>query len=149
MKIILYQPQIPQNTGNIIRTCAVTGTELILVRPLGFSIADRWLKRAGLDYFENVPFQVIDSLEHYLQTTNLNFYFFSSKASKIYTETSFTKDDILIFGSETNGLPLEFHKKWDKQFLKLPMQPNQRCLNLATTAGIAVYEAWRQLGFST
>ncbi len=149
MKIILFQPQIPQNTGNIIRTCAVTGSELLLVRPLGFSVTDRWLKRAGLDYFASVPFQVIDDLDAYLASTDSHFYFFSSKAQTYYTQASYRKDDCLIFGSETDGLPDRFLMKWKDRFLKIPMQPNQRCLNLATSAGIAIYEAWRQLGFAT
>lgn len=148
MKIILYQPQIPQNTGNIIRTCAVTGCDLILVRPMGFSIADRWLKRAGLDYIDNVNISVIDDLYEYLESCTENFYFYSSKAERIYSEAIYTKSDLLVFGSETTGLPSHFQEKWPDKFLTLPMLPGQRCLNLATTAGIAVYEALRQLQFT-
>lgn len=143
MKVLLFQPEIPQNTGNIIRTCAVTGSELILVRPLGFSIADRWLKRAGLDYIDSVKITVIDDLEEYLQKVESKFYFFSSKATKIYTDVSYENNDILIFGSESSGLPSYVHEKWPENFLKLPMLPNHRCLNLATSVGIAVYEALR------
>ncbi|MGK5595246.1 MAG: tRNA (cytidine(34)-2'-O)-methyltransferase [Parachlamydiaceae bacterium] len=149
MKIILFQPQIPQNTGNIIRTCAVSGSELLLVRPLGFSITDRWLKRAGLDYFNTVPFKVIDDLDAYLDSIDSAFYFFSSKAKTYYTQVNYKQNDCLIFGSETDGLPERFWIKWNERFLKIPMQPNQRCLNLATSAGIALYEAWRQLDFAT
>lgn len=148
MKLVLYQPEIPQNTGNIIRTCAVTGSELVLVRPLGFSIADRWLKRAGLDYIENVTITVIDDLESYLESCNASFYFFSSKATKIYSDISYNKDDIFIFGSESCGLPSKFHEKWPAHFVKVPMLPDQRCLNLATTVGIATYEALRQRQFT-
>src|ERR1700722_14499526 len=100
MKIILYQPQIPQNTGNIVRTCSVTGCDLILVRPLGFQITDRWLKRAGLDYWEGVNVTVIDDLEKVLSETKCPFYFFSSHAKKSYVEAHFTSEDLLIFGSE-------------------------------------------------
>lgn len=146
MKIILFQPQIPQNTGNVVRTCAVTGTDLILVEPLGFSISDRWLKRAGLDYWEGVNVQTIPDLVAYLEKCEQPFYFLSSKASKIYTEETFTQDCILIFGSETSGLPAIFHEKWPERYLKIPMIDGVRCLNLATSAGIVVYEAIRQLG---
>ena len=146
MKVILYQPQIPQNTGNIVRTCSVTGCELILVKPLGFSISNRWLKRAGLDYWEGVTLTVIDDLEKFLEETSYPLTFFSSKASCIYTETSFKSDELLIFGSETAGLPPHFLERWPNRFVTLPMLPQARCLNLATSVGIAVYEAWRQNG---
>lgn len=149
MKIILYQPQIPQNTGNILRTCAVTGSELCLVTPLGFSISDRWLKRAGLDYWDlQVPMTLIDNLEEYLEDTDSPFYFFSSKAKIRYDSVPYTKEAQLIFGSETNGLPESFYQRWPEKFVTLPMQPEARCLNLATSVGISIYEAWRQLNFS-
>lgn len=148
MKIVLYQPQIPQNTGNIVRSCSVTGSELILVPPLGFSINDRWLKRAGLDYWEGVNLQIVDDLESLLNQTKQSFYFFSSKATKVYSELNYQQDDYLIFGSETDGLPAAYHEKWPDRFAKIPMIPQARCLNLATSVGIIVYEAWRQLHFS-
>jgi tRNA (cytidine/uridine-2'-O-)-methyltransferase len=148
MKIILFQPQIPQNAGNIVRTCAVTGTDLIMVHPLGFSTNDRWLKRAGLDYWEGVNVSFLDNLEEYLENQTFPFYFFSSKATSLYTEVNYTADSLLIFGSETSGLPLIFQQKWKDRFVTIPMKPEARCLNLATSAGIALYEAWRQQGFS-
>lgn len=149
MKVILYQPQIPQNTGNIVRTCSVTGSDLILVKPLGFSLADRWLKRAGLDYWEGVNMEVIESLETLLLNTSSPFYFFSSKATKLYTEVSYAPNDLLIFGSETSGLPPNLIAQWPERAVTLPMIPQGgRCLNLATSVGIALYEAWRQLKFS-
>jgi tRNA (cytidine/uridine-2'-O-)-methyltransferase len=144
MKIILYQPQIPQNTGNIVRTCAVTSCDLVLVRPLGFSITDRWLKRAGLDYWENVNLEVIDDLEAYLLKQGACFYFFSSKAKTIYTDVAYNQDTILIFGSETSGLPPLYFERWPERHLKIPMIANSRCLNLATSVGIGLYEAIRQ-----
>lgn len=147
MKIILYQPQIPQNTGNIVRTCSVTGSDLILVRPLGFSIQDRWLKRAGLDYWEGVKVECIDDLEEFLSQAQNSFYFFSSKAKTHYTDVCYKPDDYLIFGSETTGLSSRFFELWPEKFVTLPMKPDQRCLNLATTVGIATYEAWRQQRF--
>jgi tRNA (cytidine/uridine-2'-O-)-methyltransferase len=146
LKIVLFQPQIPQNTGNIVRTCAVTGTDLILVRPLGFSTSDRWLKRAGLDYWEGVNVSFIDDLEKYLETCNVPFYFFSSKAQKYYTEIAYSKGGILIFGSETTGLPSSL-QRWKDQFYKIPMKPGVRCLNLANAAAVVLYEAYRQLQF--
>lgn len=149
MKIILFQPQIPQNAGNIVRTCAVTGCDLILVRPLGFSITDRWLKRAGLDYWEGVSVEVIDDLEQLLSNTTSNFYFFSSKAEKSYSEQQYTADDYLIFGSETSGLAPIYQERWPHLFRNIPMIPEARCLNLATSVGIVLYEAWRQQGFQT
>jgi len=148
MKIILFQPQIPQNTGNIVRTCSVTGTELILVEPLGFSINDRWLKRAGLDYWEGVNVTVIDDLVNYLENLTSDFTFLSSKVSKRYDEVTYGKDHVLIFGSETSGLPEEFNERWPDKFATIPMISGVRCLNLATSAGIVVYEAWRQQKFT-
>lgn len=147
MKVILFQPQIPQNAGNIVRTCAVTGCELVMVRPLGFSTHDRWLKRAGLDYWEGVDVSFIDDLEMYLEQQTAPFYFFSSKATSLYTTVAYESNHQLIFGSETTGLPPHFFEKWPERFVKLPMRTGQRCLNLATSVGIAIYEAWRQQNF--
>jgi len=147
MKIILFRPQIPQNTGNIVRTCAVTGTELILVTPLGFSTSNRLLKRAGLDYWEGVSVTFLDDLETYLHQTEHPFFFFSSKATAHYTSCTYSPDCILIFGSETSGLPPLYRERWPERFLTIPMQKNSRCLNLSNTASIVIYEALRQQGF--
>jgi len=147
VKIVLYQPCIPQNTGNIVRTCAVTGNDLILIPPLGFSINDRWLKRSGLDYWEGVNVQIEEDLEKLLSNTNCQFTFFSSKAHQLYHEISYQTSDYLIFGSETSGLPAHFFERWPERFARIPMVEGVRCLNLATSVGIAVYEAWRQNGF--
>ena len=147
MKVVLYQPCIPQNTGNIVRTCSVTGNELILVPPLGFSISDKWLKRAGLDYWEGVNVQVIENIEEILDTTPYAFTFFSSKATKFHTEHKYNTNDYLIFGSETSGLPDRFFQKWPDRFVKIPMKEGVRCLNLATSVGIGVYEAMRKNSF--
>lgn len=147
MRIVLFQPQIPQNTGNIVRSCAVTGSSLILVKPLGFSVTDRWLKRAGLDYWEGVDVSFIDNLESFLETTPDNFYFFSSKASQRYSDLAYTHNDLLIFGSETTGLPKQFSERWPNRFATIPMVSGARCLNLATSVGIVLYEAWRQQQF--
>ena len=147
MIIVLYQPEIPQNTGNIVRTCSVTGTDLVLVRPLGFETSDRYLKRAGLDYWNEVNILYIDDLPSYLEKENKPFYFFSSKATKYYTDISYTEDTILIFGSETSGLDPSFHKKYEDQLAKIPMINDARCLNLSNAVSIVLYEGLRQTGF--
>jgi tRNA (cytidine/uridine-2'-O-)-methyltransferase len=147
MQVILYQPQIPQNAGNIVRTCAVTGCDLLMVRPLGFSTHDRWLKRAGLDYWEGVNVSFIDDLDLYLNESEGSFYFFSSKATTLYSSVTYQADSKLIFGSETAGLPSTLIEKWPDRFVHIPMIAGVRCLNLATSVGIGVYEAWRQQGF--
>ncbi len=149
MKIILFQPEIPQNTGNIVRSCAVTGNELILVKPLGFSTSNRMLKRAGLDYWEGVTVSYLDDLHSYLETSQHPFYFFSSHAKALYTEPSYEPDSLLIFGSETGGLPQAFHTKYQDKFYTLPMTEKSRCLNLSNAASIVIYEAWRQQRFQS
>ena len=105
LHIALLQPEIPPNTGNIVRTCAVTGAKLFLVRPLGFHVTDRWLKRAGLDYWDRVRIKTVDDLDGWLAGEKKPTFFFSSKAQKSYIEAPFTEDSLLIFGSETEGLP--------------------------------------------
>ncbi len=147
MKIILFQPQIPQNTGNVVRTCSATGTDLILVRPLGFSTQNRWLKRAGLDYWEGVDVKEIDDLLLYLEQTADPFFFFSSKATRPYTEAPYTPRSLLIFGSETTGLPSVYQERWSDRFFTIPMVPTARCLNLASSAAVVLYEALRQTQF--
>ncbi len=147
-KIILYQPQIPQNAGNIVRTCSVSGTELCFVKPTGFATTDRHLKRAGLDYWEGVNVSFCDNFEAYLNDSDRPFYFFSSKGRKCYTEVKFEKDCDLIFGSETSGLPDWIHERYPEKFLRIPMLPEARCLNLATSVGIVLYESLRQEGFN-
>lgn len=147
MQIILFKPEIPQNTGNIIRTCYITNTSLSIVTPASFSLSDRNLKRAGLDYFKDLDLEKIDDLEKYLLDKK-SFYFFSSKAEKSYADIKYEKDAILIFGSETSGLPNIFFEKYKDRFLKIPMKKNSRCLNLSNTVAIALYEALRQNNFS-
>lgn len=147
MQIILFEPQIPQNTGNIVRSCAVTGASLVLVNP-GFSISDSKLKRAGLDYWENVSVTITTDLEAHLAKTNATIYLFSSKSKKRYTDVQYQAEDCLIFGSETTGLPQWLLERYPENCVTLPMREGARCLNLATSAGIALYEAWRQLDFA-
>lgn len=146
-KIVLFEPQIPQNTGNIVRTCAVTNADLILVRPLGFHITNHYLKRAGLDYWDEVNVSFVDNLLEELEKTQIPFYFFSSKATKYYTDIDFIEGSYLIFGSETKGLPPIFSEKWPEHFYKIPMQTKARCLNLSNAVAIVIYESWRQKDF--
>ncbi len=147
MKIILFQPDIPQNTGNVVRTCSVTNTSLGLVKPLGFSIASRHLKRAGLDYWNEVQIDLIENLEEFLEKQPSSFYFFSSKGTKSYTEIAYTQESMLIFGSETSGLPKSYFEKWPDKFYKIPMCSGARCLNLANSVSIVLYEGLRQQNF--
>lgn len=148
MKIVLYRPQIPQNTGNIARTCAAAKTGLVLVKPMGFSLADRYMKRAGLDYWDHVQLETIDELDLWITSGQKPVFFFSSKATKLYTEATYPTDSVLIFGSETEGLPEYFWKKYSDHFYTIPMSEGQRCINLASSAAIVLYEAHRQNTFS-
>ncbi len=147
MNIILFQPQIPQNAGNIVRTCKVTGSRLFLVKPLGFHTSDRALKRAGLDYWDGVDVNTIDDLEAFLDNESHRFYFFSAHADTHYTEAKYGENDYLIFGSETSGLPQKFWEKWPEHFYTIPKRDETRCLNLANAVSIVLYEAWRQQDF--
>lgn len=144
MEVVLFQPQIPANTGNIVRTCQATGTKLTLVKPLGFSLSDRQLKRAGLDYWHDLDIQVIDNLETYLETQKRPFYCFSSKVKRPYTEIHFEENPLLIFGSETSGLPAHYFTRWEDRFCNIPILPHARCLNLSNCVAIGIYEVLRQ-----
>lgn len=144
MEIILFEPDIPQNTGNIVRLCKATGCSLILVEPLGFSINDKALRRAGLDYWLGVDVKTIDNLETYLDNSPKQKLFLSSKAEKSVYEAKIDMDAIVIFGSETTGLPKEIHEKWQKDFYTIPMKEEARCLNLSNSVAITVYEGLRQ-----
>lgn len=147
MEILLYQPEIPQNTGNIVRTCNVTGTKLTLVKPLGFSTDSKMLRRAGLDYWEETDIQMIENIDDYLMKRKAPFYFLSSKVNTSYHNVTYTPDDLLIFGSETSGLPSYLHSKYASHFITIPMLPGKRCLNLSNTVSIVLYEALRQQNF--
>lgn len=149
MHVALVEPEIPPNTGNIARTCVLTGTVLHLVGNLGFSLADRYLRRAGLDYWPFLVFYTykdFGSLWRYYR--GCNFYFFTTKASRLYTEIAFKKDDFLVFGKETTGLPPELPAKWPDRCLRIPMVTGiPRSLNLANSVAVALYEALRQQGY--
>lgn len=143
--IVLYEPEIPQNTGNIARLCACTGSSLYLVGKLGFSLSDKYIKRAGLDYWDSVDIHKIDSMEElFEQNKSANFYYLTTKSKKIYTSIEFKDGDFLVFGPETRGLPDIYVK--DKNAITIPMKEGQRSLNLSNSVAIVVYEAIRQNG---
>jgi len=148
--VILFQPEIPPNTGNVIRLCANTGAQLHLIRPLGFVLDDRHLRRAGLDYHEYAQVRVHDSLKACLETLpEVRLFAFTTKGAQPYHEAKFEPDDAFLFGPESRGLPesllLEFPPE---RRLRLPMLPHSRSLNLSNTVAVAVFEAWRQCGFA-
>ena len=147
--IVLVEPEIPQNTGNISRTCAATNSVLHLVRPLGFEISDRTLKRAGLDYWQYLDVRYYDSFQELLDKyfDGTNFYFMSTKGAKVYSEVKFKDGDFLIFGKESHGLPEPLLEKYYSQTLRIPMWQNLRSLNLSNSVALTLYEALRQNDF--
>lgn len=147
--IVLVEPEIPANTGNISRTCAATGTYLHLVRPLGFNTDDRTLKRAGLDYWHSVKLEYHDSFAEVQERyTGHRFFFASTKAKKRYTEYTFKDGDFFVFGKETKGLPEELLQANKDTLLRLPMTDAVRSLNLSNSAAILLFEGLRQIDFA-
>jgi len=148
LEIVLVNPEIPQNTGNIARTCALTKTGLHLIKPLGFSLADRYLKRAGLDYWDQVAVTVWESLEEMLAAyPGQRVFLATTKAVCSYHQISYSPDDILVFGPETSGLPGEILEKFPESQIRIPMLDIGRSLNLSNSVGIILYEALRQQNF--
>jgi tRNA (cytidine/uridine-2'-O-)-methyltransferase len=149
LQIALIEPEIPPNTGNVARLCAATGCALHLVEPLGFSIDDRELKRAGLDYWKNVDITLHPSLDAFLSaTSDLRRWYFSTRASLSYTSANFRAGDILVFGKETKGLPDELLARDPEHCLRIPMRPGSvRSINLSTAVGVATYAALARLEF--
>lgn len=150
LRVVLYQPEIPQNTGNVARTCAATHTPLHLVEPLGFSITDRHLKRAGLDYWPHVSLRVHPHMESLRQELyHCRWVCFSTHSHRAYYEYSFAPGDCLVFGSESTGLPRVLLESEPDYVLKIPIDRSRvRSLNLSTAVGIVLFEALRQLNFS-
>lgn len=150
LDIVLYQPEIPANTGNIIRLCANTGAHLHLIQPLGFDLDDKKLRRAGLDYHEWVNVRQYASLQSYIEKARPNRLFaLSTKGATVYSEAAFQPGDALLFGPETRGLPPSFLSRHDPALkLYLPMKQESRSLNLSNTVAIVLYEAWKQLSFT-
>lgn len=145
--IVLVEPEIPQNTGNIVRTCAITGAKLHLIKPLGFSIEDRYLKRAGLDYWKDAQVIVYDNLEDFFSKNSGRYYYASTKAKKTYSDVAFLDNDYILFGKETKGLPEELIYGNYDYAIRVPMKEGQRSLNLSNSVAIVLYEALRQSGF--
>lgn len=150
MHVVLFEPQIPPNTGNVARTCGATGTALHLVRPLGFQIDDAALRRAGLDYWHLVDIRLHDSLQEVFalaQDARQPVHLLTKFGRRQYSDVSFGPDDWLIFGKETTGLPDWVHEQYGDRGLRLPMKEGMRSLNLSNTVAIVIYEALRQQGF--
>lgn len=150
LNIVLYEPEIPPNTGNIIRLASNTGCRLHLIRPLGFTLEEKSLRRAGLDYHDYSELQVHDNWASFLQTcAPQRLLALSTKGSVVYSEVRYQRDDYLVFGPETRGLPAELlASPLFDAVLTLPMKTHSRSLNLANTVAVVVYEAWRQLEFA-
>ncbi len=148
INIVLHEPEIPQNTGNIARTCAATGAALHIIKPMGFTIDDRKLKRAGLDYWHQLDITYYENLDDFFnKNPGAEFFCFSTKAPKCYTEVEYPSPVFLFFGKETAGLPEEFLRKNLDRCVRIPMRETLRSLNLSNSAAIGVYEVLRQHGF--
>lgn len=148
INIVLYNPEIPQNTGNISRTCAVTGAALHIIRPTGFEISDRTLKRAGLDYWDKLDVFYYDNYEDFRQKNpDAECYYFTSHTEKSYTGIAYKEGVYLVFGKETAGLPRELVEANIDNAVRIPMLPTLRCLNLSNAVAIATYEVLRQWEF--
>ena len=152
LNVVLVEPEIPQNTGNIVRTCAATGAKLHLVKPLGFSISDRYLKRAGLDYWDKLEIEEHESFSEFLEKykpEQENMFFVTSKGTHQYTEPKYKQMDevFVLFGKETKGLPEDIMKQYLDQTVRIPMIEGIRCLNLSNAVSIVTYEILRQTNF--
>ncbi|MGJ7912963.1 tRNA (uridine(34)/cytosine(34)/5-carboxymethylaminomethyluridine(34)-2'-O)-methyltransferase TrmL [Neobacillus sp. LXY-1] len=148
--VVLYQPEIPANTGNIALTCAATETALHLIRPLGFSTDEKMLKQAGIDFWESVNVTYYDSLDEFFSKNQGEFYYIETFGEKTHSDFDFSdglKDHYFMFGKETTGLPKDLLEKNKDHFLRIPMNDHVRSLNLSNTAAILVYEALRQQGY--
>ena len=148
LNIVLFEPEIPQNTGNIARTCAVTGIRLHLIKPLGFDISDKAVKRAGLDYWHLVDLRVYENLEDFFQKTGAeDIWLATSKAPRPYTQAVFRDGCYLIFGKETAGLPEQFREKYRQRCIRIPIRAQARGLHPSHPPAVLAYEALRQLDF--
>ncbi len=152
INIVMVEPEIPQNTGNIARTCAATGGKLHLVKPLGFQLSDKYLKRAGLDYWDKLDIEEHDSLEKFLEKyepEKNNMYFMTTKGKNVYSKVDYSKMEevFLLFGKETKGLPEDLLKKNINNTVRIPMRETLRSLNLSNSVAIVIYEVLRQTDF--
>ncbi len=147
LHVVLYQPDIPQNAGNIARSCAAVGAKLWLVRPLGFRLEDRYLKRAGMDYWQHVDWEAVDDWRQLTdRLPGRRMWLLTKFAQKLVWDADFSPHDVLVFGSETRGLPESLRQEHAHHCLKLPMRESVRSLNLASTVNTVLYEAVRQFG---
>ena len=144
INIVLHEPEIPQNTGNIARTCAVTGASLHLIEPLGFEIDSAKLKRAGLDYWDKLDVHRYSSIEDFFSRTEGEYFFFTTKTQRSFADVEYRGNVYLIFGKETKGLPRELVEAHAERAVRIPMKSDLRCLNLSNSAAVAVYEVLRQ-----
>lgn len=148
MNIVFFQPEIPHNTGNMGRTCVLTGATLHLIKPYGFSIDEKQIRRTGLDYWKDVKLKEWDTLEDLMAAyPDSNFYFATTKTKQRYSDVNYKKDDFVVFGPESRGLPVNILEKYKANNITIPMKPQGRSLNLSTSAAIVLYEALRQLDF--
>lgn len=148
LHIVLVEPEIPQNCGNIARTCAATRSRLHLVKPLGFDISEKAVRRAGLDYWPMVDLQVYENLDHFFAVNpNPDLWLATTKAPRDYSQAQFAPDCWLMFGKETAGLPESLRQRYYERCIRIPMRPDARSLNLANSVAILTYEALRQQGF--
>lgn len=148
INVVLVEPEIPQNTGNIARTCAATGAKLHLVKPLGFSVEDKYLKRAGLDYWDLVDITYYENLEEFLEKTKGSLCFYATtKSNKAHSDVTYEENCYILFGKETKGLPESLVYANPEQGIRIPMINEARSLNLGNSAAIVIYEAYRQLGY--
>ena len=148
VSVVLLEPEIPQNAGNIVRTCAATGCPLYMVKPLGFEVSDKHYKRAGLDYWQYANVKIIDSFEKFYQDhKDKQFYFASTKSQKIYTEGNYQTDCFIVFGKESKGIDETILHDHYQDCIRIPMYEKARSLNLANSVAIIVYEAMRQNNF--
>jgi tRNA (cytidine/uridine-2'-O-)-methyltransferase len=146
LNVVLFQPEIPQNTGNIGRTCVAANAKLWIVRPTGFRLDDHHLRRSGLDYWQHLCWEVVDNIEQLLaESPRERTFYLSKSAARIYTDIRFQPGDFLVFGRETNGLPAELLRENADRCLRIPMSPQVRSLNLSNAVAVVVYEAVRQL----
>ena len=149
LNVVLVEPEIPQNTGNIARTCVVTGSTLHIVGPMGFSLDEKHIKRAGLDYWPYLKLFTYGSMEELWEKyPDGDFYYFTTKAGRRFDQVSYTQDSFLVLGKETAGLPGTILEKNRDRCVRIPMLEDHRCLNLSNAAAVAVYEALRQGGYT-
>lgn len=148
MNIVLLEPEIPQNAGNISRTCAVTGSSLHFIKPMGFSTSDKHLKRAGLDYWQYLDVHYYENFQDFLdENPGAKIFMATTKAEKMYTDVEFSENDFIMFGKESAGIPEEILVKYRENCIRIPMMGKLRSLNLSNSVAIILYEALRQQGF--